>query len=120
MLISLALIFLVGFSFAAIFKALKLPRIIGMLLTGVLLGPYVLNMLDSSILGISADLRQMALVIILIKAWLGALIMIFIGLYCVFYDSFIFYLKQKMSYNQLILAEKEGFEPSLPLRTLTV
>lgn len=80
MLISLALIFLVGFSFAAIFKALKLPRIIGMLLTGVLLGPYVLNMLDSSILGISADLRQMALVIILIKAWLGALIMIFIGL----------------------------------------
>ena len=71
MLTSLALIFLVGFSLAAIFKALKLPRIIGMLLTGVLLGPYVLNMLDSSILDISAELRQMALVIILIKAGLS-------------------------------------------------
>ena len=71
MLTSLALIFLVGLSLAAICQKIKLPRIIGMLLTGILLGPYVLDMLDSSILGISAELRQLALVIILIKAGLS-------------------------------------------------
>ncbi len=71
MLTSLALIFLVGLSLAAICRKIKLPRIIGMLLTGILLGPYVLDMLDSSILGISAELRQLALVIILIKAGLS-------------------------------------------------
>ena len=68
MLTSLALIFLVGLSLAAICQRIRLPRIIGMLITGILLGPYVLDLLDSSILGISAELRQMALVIILIKA----------------------------------------------------
>ena len=68
MLTSLALIFLVGLSLAAIFGKLKLPRLIGMLLTGILLGPFVLDLLDPQILGISADLRKMALVIILIKA----------------------------------------------------
>ena len=71
MLTSLALIFLVGLSMAAIVSRVKLPRIIGMLITGIVLGPYVLNWLDPSILGISADLRQMALVIILIKAGLS-------------------------------------------------
>lgn len=71
MLTSLALIFLVGLALASICQRLKLPRIIGMLIGGILLGPYVLNLLDSSILGISADLRQMALVIILIKAGLS-------------------------------------------------
>ena len=71
MLTSLALIFLVGLSLAAIFKAIKLPRIIGMLITGIVLGPYVLDFLDSSILNISAELRQMALVIILVKAGLS-------------------------------------------------
>ena len=68
---SLALIFLVGLSLAAIFKAIKLPRLIGMLITGIILGPYVLDFLDSSILGISAELRKIALVIILIKAGLS-------------------------------------------------
>lgn len=68
MLTSLALIFLVGLSLAAIFGKLKLPQLIGMLLTGILLGPFVLDLLDPQILGISADLRKMALVIILIKA----------------------------------------------------
>ena len=48
MLTSLAFIFLVGLSLAAICQALKLPRIIGMLITGILLGPYVLNVLDPS------------------------------------------------------------------------
>lgn len=71
MITSLALIFLVGLSAAAIFQKLKLPRIIGMLLTGIVLGPYVLDLLDSSILGISSELRQIALIIILIKAGLS-------------------------------------------------
>lgn len=56
---------------AMLCQALKLPRIIGMLVTGVVLGPHMLNWLDPSILGISADLRQMALIIILIKAGLS-------------------------------------------------
>ena len=71
MLTSLALIFLVGLSLAAIFGKLKLPRLIGMLLTGILLGPFVLVFFDPQILGISAELRKMALVIILIKAGLS-------------------------------------------------
>lgn len=71
MLTSLAFIFLVGLALATIFQRIKLPRIIGMLLTGIVLGPYVLDLLDPSILGISADLRKLALVIILIKAGLS-------------------------------------------------
>ena len=71
MLTSLALIFLVGLSLAGIFQLLKLPRIIGILLTGIILGPYALNLLDDSILLISSDLRQMALIIILLKAGLS-------------------------------------------------
>lgn len=71
MLASLSLIFLVGLAMAAIVQRLQLPRIVGMLVTGILLGPYVLNLLDPSILGISSELRQMALVIILLKAGLS-------------------------------------------------
>lgn len=71
MLTSLAFIFLVGLSAAALCRFLHLPRIIGMLLTGVLLGPYALNLLDPLILQASADLRQMALIIILLKAGLS-------------------------------------------------
>ena len=71
MLTSLAYVFLAGLAAAALCQKIKLPRIIGMLFVGILLGPYALNLLDSSILGISADLRQMALVIILIKAGLS-------------------------------------------------
>ena len=71
MLTSLALVFLVGLSMAAICQKIKLPRIIGMLITGIILGPFVLDLFDQSILGISADLRKMALVIILIKAGLS-------------------------------------------------
>ena len=71
MLTSLALVFLVGLSMAAICQKIKLPRIIGMLISGILLGPYVLNWLDPSILSISSDLRQMALIIILLKAGLS-------------------------------------------------
>lgn len=71
MLTSLAFIFLAGLAMAALCQKLKLPRIIGMLFTGILLGPYVLNLLDASILSVSSDLRQMALIIILIKAGLS-------------------------------------------------
>ncbi|WP_367950551.1 cation:proton antiporter [uncultured Gemmiger sp.] len=71
MLPSLALIILVGLALAALCQYIRLPRIIGMLFTGILLGPYVLNLLDDSILGISADLRQIALLIILLKAGLS-------------------------------------------------
>lgn len=71
MLTSLALIFLVGLAMGAICQKLKLPRIIGMLVTGIVLGPYVLDFLDPSILSISAELRKMALIIILLKAGLS-------------------------------------------------
>lgn len=71
MLISLALIFLLGMSLGGIFKKLKIPSLLGMLATGIILGPYVLNLLDGSILSISADLRQIALIIILTRAGLS-------------------------------------------------
>ena len=71
MLFSLAVIFLVGLSAAAIFQTIGLPRIIGMLATGILTGTYVLDLLDPKILGISSELRQIALIIILIKAGLS-------------------------------------------------
>ena len=71
MLTSLSLIFLVGLAMGAICQRLKLPRIIGMLVTGIVLGPYVLDFLDPSILSISAELRKMALIIILLKAGLS-------------------------------------------------
>lgn len=71
MLTSLALIFLVGLSAAAICGYLHLPRIIGMLFTGIILGPYVLGLLDDKILSISSELRQIALIIILLKAGLS-------------------------------------------------
>src|SRR5699024_6140138 len=70
MLTSLAFIFLAGLFMAGVCQRLHLPRIIGMLFTGILLGPYLLNLLDSSILSISSDLRQMAMIIFLIKVWL--------------------------------------------------
>lgn len=70
MLTSLALIFVLGMALAWIFEKIKLPRLIGMLLTGIVLGPYVLNLFDSEILMISGSLRELALVVILIKAGL--------------------------------------------------
>lgn len=71
MLTSLALIFLIGLAMASICQKLRLPGIIGMLLTGIFLGPFVLNLLDPSILAISQDLRKIALIIILLKAGLS-------------------------------------------------
>lgn len=71
MILSLGLILIVGMVFAKIFDKLKLPRIIGMLLTGIILGPQVLNLLDANILKISSDLRTIALIVILLKAGLS-------------------------------------------------
>ena len=70
MLKSIALIMLIGMSTGWICRKVKLPGLIGMLFTGIILGPYVLNMLDSSILLVSADIRKIALVIILTRAGL--------------------------------------------------
>ena len=71
MLRSLALIFLVGLLMGSIFNKLKLPSLLGMIITGMILSPYALNLLDPSIMGISADLRQVALVVILTRAGLS-------------------------------------------------
>lgn len=71
MLASLSLIFLVGLAMGAICQKLKMPRIIGMLVTDIVLGPYVLDFLDPSILSISSELRKLALIIILLKAGLS-------------------------------------------------
>ena len=65
------LMYLVGLSTASVCRRIRLPRIIGLLITGIVLGPYALELLDPSILGISSELRQLALVIILIKAGLS-------------------------------------------------
>ena len=71
MLTSLAFIFLLGLILGALFTKLKLPALLGMILTGIILGPYALNLLDNSILSISPSLRQLALVIILTRAGLA-------------------------------------------------
>ena len=71
MLLSISFILLVGMSMSWICKKIRLPGLFGMLITGIVLGPYALNLLDQSILGISADLRKIALIIILTRAGLG-------------------------------------------------
>ena len=71
MLLSLALIFLCGMMLGKIFSLLKLPSLLGLIITGIILGPYCLNLLDNSILDISADLRELALIIILTRAGLN-------------------------------------------------
>ncbi len=71
MLLSIALILILGMFMGWLCKKIKLPSLLGMLITGIVLGPYGLNLLDGSILGISADLRKIALIIILTRAGLG-------------------------------------------------
>lgn len=70
MLISIAYMLLMGMFLGWICQRLRLPSLLGMMLTGVILGPYVLNLIDASILNISADLRKIALIIILTRAGL--------------------------------------------------
>ena len=71
MLLSISLILLVGMSMSWIYRKIKLPGLLGMLVTGIVLGPYMLDLLDESILGISSELRKIALIIILTRAGLG-------------------------------------------------
>ena len=71
MLLSIALILLTGMFMGWLCKKIKLPGLLGMLFTGIILGPYVLNFIDDSILNISADLRKIALIIILTRAGLS-------------------------------------------------
>ena len=68
MLTSLSLILLLGFASGFLFEKIKIPKIIGMLFAGIILGPYVLDWFDPKILSISAELRKIALIIILLKA----------------------------------------------------
>lgn len=71
MLLSISMILILGMFMGWICQKIKLPSLLGMLITGIVLGPYVLNLLDDSILGISAELRKIALIIILTRAGLG-------------------------------------------------
>ncbi len=71
MLTSLSLVFLLGLAMGAICQRLKLPKIIGMLMTGMVLGPFVFDVLDPALLSISEDLKKMAFIIILLRAGLS-------------------------------------------------
>lgn len=71
MLLSIALILLSGLLLGSLFSKMRLPGLLGMILVGILFGPHALNLIDESILNISADLRQIALVIILTRAGLS-------------------------------------------------
>ncbi len=71
MLLSISLILILGMFMGWICQKLKLPSLLGMLITGIVLGPFGFNLLDNSILGISAELRKIALIIILTRAGLG-------------------------------------------------
>lgn len=71
MLFSITLILIIGFTLSGIFQKLKLPGLLGMLLTGIILGPYVLNIISKDILDISTELRQIALIVILTRAGLN-------------------------------------------------
>lgn len=71
MLFSLALIFLMGLALGGLLQKIKLPPLLGMLITGIVLGPYALNLIDANLLAVSADLRRIALIIILLRAGLS-------------------------------------------------
>ncbi|MBN1892624.1 MAG: cation:proton antiporter [Clostridiales bacterium] len=70
MLLSIALIIIIGFALGGLFKKLHIPSLLGMLIAGILLGPHVLNLISPSILHISDDLREIALIVILVRAGL--------------------------------------------------
>lgn len=71
MLISLSYIFLAGMFLSWLCKKMGLPGLLGMIFTGILLGPYCLGLIDSSLLNISSELRKIALIIILMRAGLN-------------------------------------------------
>ena len=71
MLISIAFMLMLGMFLGWVCRKLRLPGLMGMIFTGVLLGPYALNLIDGSILNISSELRRIALIIILMRAGLS-------------------------------------------------
>ncbi len=71
MLLSIALMVILGFTLSGLFTRLKLPGLLGMMITGIFLGPFVLNLISPDILNISKDLREIALIVILIRAGLS-------------------------------------------------
>lgn len=71
MLTSIAMILLLGLAAGWFFSEMKLPSLLGMIIVGIILSPYALNLIDESILTISGDIRQIALVIILTRAGLS-------------------------------------------------
>lgn len=71
MLFSLAIILLLGLCAGALFARLRLPALMGMLLAGIAIGPHALNLIDDSLLAISADIRRIALIVILMRAGLS-------------------------------------------------
>jgi len=71
MLLSLALILMIGFALSMVFTKVHLPGILGMIVTGILMGPYVLNLISPEILMISSELREIALIVILTRAGLN-------------------------------------------------
>ncbi len=71
MILSLAILLMLGFILGKLFSYLKIPNVLGMLLAGIIMGPYILNFLSSDLLNISQEIRSLALIIILLKAGLG-------------------------------------------------
>lgn len=71
MLISIGLILIIGFGLYGVFVKLRLPGLLGLLLAGILLGPHAFDLIDPSLLAISADLREIALIVILVRAGLS-------------------------------------------------
>lgn len=71
MLVSIGIVFIVGYLLGRVFDQLKLPSLLGYILAGMIVGPHLLNLLDNSLLDISADLRRIALIIILLRAGLN-------------------------------------------------
>ena len=71
MLLSIAIIILLSIVLSSVFKKFNLPGILGMLIAGIILGPHLLNLIDGEILNISAELREIALIVILIRAGLS-------------------------------------------------
>jgi len=68
---SIAIILLLGLLFSKVFNKIKLPGLLGMLILGMIIGPYGINIIDQSILNMSGDLRLLALIIILLRAGFG-------------------------------------------------
>ncbi len=71
MLFSLAIILICGFALGGILKKLRLPALLGMMAAGILLGPHALQLIDPALLAISSDLRQIALIVILLRTGLS-------------------------------------------------